>query len=195
MGISGGVLVGLCFWLLPEASQAYVALARNFLPNMIYGEQFPIWHLHSLRGFWVLLLPGHRGFAEALSLVLSLLGIAAFYYFWRKNRGKRELLFGAAICLTIWITPHAMIYDWSILLLPAILFWQAIPGLKILWKPMFALVWIVTFISGPITYAQLHVLPIAIQVSIPELFIVYLTVWNQLMEKEITQGDMQYSLE
>jgi hypothetical protein len=55
------------------------------------------------------------------------------------------------------------------LLIPAILFWQALPQIRALWKPLFALIWITTFISGPLTYLQLKVLPIAIQISIPVL--------------------------
>jgi len=107
--------------------------------------------------------------AEGLSMLFSIAGVVAYIYFWRVNRNKPDLLFAVAICLTIWITPHAMIYDWSILLIPAILFWQALPRLRTLWKPLIALMWIATFLSGPLTYLQLKYLPIAVQISIPAL--------------------------
>jgi alpha-1,2-mannosyltransferase len=193
--IGGGGLVGLCIWFMPEASKAYLKLVRDFFPNLIYADQFPLWHLHSLRGFWTLLLPGKKLLVEGLSLLLSLAGVVAYYFYWRKNRKQPELLFAAAICLTIWITPHAMIYDWSILLIPAILFWQARPGLNNLWKPMFALIWMVTFVSGPLTYAQLQILPIAIQISIPVLFFVYLTIGKFINSKEKQQGELQSTLD
>ena len=45
---------------------------------------------------------------------------------------------------------------------------------------MFALVWIATFISGPLTLAQLKFLPVAIQISIPVLFFVFLTIYRQM---------------
>jgi hypothetical protein len=185
-------MAGLCFWLLPDASRSYIDLARNFLPGMIYQDQFPLLHLHSLRGFWILLFPGNRWLAEGLSLILSIIGIFAYFFYWRKNRGDTDLLFAGAICLTIWITPHAMIYDWSILLIPAILFWQALPQLRALWKPLFALVWIATFLSGPLTLAQLKILPMAIQISMPILFLVYLTIYQQikLMVRENNDSDV-----
>jgi alpha-1,2-mannosyltransferase len=167
--LGGSTLAGLCFWLLPDASRSYIDLARNFLPGLIYQDQFPLWHLHSLRGFWILLFPGHVWLAESLSMLFSIAGVVAYIYFWRANRNKSDLLFAGAICLTIWITPHAMIYDWSILLIPAILFWQALPRLRTLWKPLIALIWIATFLSGPLTYLQLKYLPIAVQISIPAL--------------------------
>jgi alpha-1,2-mannosyltransferase len=166
----GTILAGLCFIFLPEASKAYIDLARNFLPGMIYQEQFPLWHLDSLRGFWILLFPGQKWLAEGLSLLLSALGIIGCISLWRKNRTEKDLLFASAICLTIWITPHAMIYDWCILLIPAILIWQSFSGLQIIWRPLFVLLWIATFLSGPLTVLQLKVLPIAIQISIPILF-------------------------
>jgi hypothetical protein len=191
----GTILGGLCFLFFPEASKAYIDIARNFLPNLIYQDQFPIWHMHSLRGFWILLLPGQKWLVEGLSLILSVAGIAAYIFFWRANRNKLNLVFAATICLTIWITPHAMIYDWSILLIPAILFWQALPELQNFWKPLFALIWIVTFISGLLTYAQLKILPVAIQISIPVLFWVYLETYKNISLQRTEQGVNQSTLE
>ncbi len=167
MLLGGGILAGLCFWLLPDASLAYIRIVRDFLPTMIYQEQFPLWHMHSLRGFWALLFPGNTWLVEGLSLLLSVAGVIGFIYFWRSQRLNKSILFAGAICLTIWITPHAMIYDWSILLIPAILIWQEVAELKSLWKSLFALIWVGTFLSGALTVLQLKVLPIAIQISIP----------------------------
>jgi hypothetical protein len=183
--IGGATLGGLCLWLLPDATRAYLELARNTIPGMIYQDQFPLWHLHSLRGFWILLFPGQKWLVEGLSLILSTLGIIAYYFFYRTNRNEPKLLFAGAICLTIWITPHAMIYDWSILLLPAILLWQARPDLRALWKPLYAIMWIATFLSGILTYAQLNILPIAIQFSIPILFFVYYEIYKNLAKPPI----------
>jgi hypothetical protein len=185
LGLSfGGVtLVALCFWLMPGASIAYFELARDFLPRLISSEQFPIWHLHSLRGFWLLLLPGHLSLVEGISLILSIAGIVAFFFFWRRNPNEPDTLFAAAICLTIWISPHAMIYDWSILLIAAVLLWQRHPEMRNLWKPLFASIWIATFISGPLTYIQLKYIPIAIQISIPILFLIYQTAYGKVSSK------------
>jgi alpha-1,2-mannosyltransferase len=194
LALGGVTLVGLCFWLLPDASRAYIELARNTIPGMIYQDQFPLWHLHSLRGFWLLLFPGQKWLVEGLSLILSAVGIVAYILFWRVNRKESELLFAGAICLTVWITPHAMIYDWSILIIPAILLWEARPGLRDLWKPLYALIWIATFLSGILTYAQLNIFPIAIQLSVPILFLVYFEIYKHLT-KPPSNGVIQSTLE
>lgn len=105
LACGGAILAGLSFWLLPDASKAYIDLARNFLPGLMYQDQFPLWHLFSLRGFWTMLLPGAHWLSEGLSLLFSIAGIAVYILFWRKNRHNINLLYAGAICLTIWITP------------------------------------------------------------------------------------------
>ena len=180
LGLGGATLAGSCFLFLPDASRAYIVLARDFLPGLIYGDQFPLWHLHSLRGFWILLFPGNRWLPEVLSLILTLAGVVGYIFFWEKNRKEQGLLYAGAICLTIWITPHAMIYDWSILLIPALIIWQARPGLRPLWKPLFALIWIATLLSGPLTLGQLKILSVAIQISVPLLLMVLLMTYKNL---------------
>jgi hypothetical protein len=190
LSLGGASLAGLCLLFLPDASRTYLDLARTFLPGLIYRDQFPLWHLHALRGFWILLFPGQVWLAEGLSLLLSAIGVIAYFLYWRANRTEPELLFAGAICLTIWITPHAMIYDWSILLIPAILLWQKRPGLRPLWKPLYVLIWIATFLSGPLTFGQLKILPFAIQISLPILFFVYLTAYKKIMSKETNNDDL-----
>ena len=176
----GAVLAGLCFWLLPGASQAYIQLSQSFLPNMIYQDQFPLIHMHSLRGFFALLLADNRWLTEGFSLVLSAVGVVAFYFFWRRYRHQKDILFAGVICLTLWITPHAMIYDWSILIIPAILFIKTLPAMKSLWKSLFALVWIATFLSTPLVMAQLKILPVAIQISVPVILFVFVVILRHL---------------
>jgi len=75
----------------------------------------------------------------------------------------------AAVALTLWLTPHAMIYDWSLLLIPAVLLWQELPGLRARWPLLFAAVWLATLVGSSLSAVQLRALPIAVQVSVPVL--------------------------
>ena len=162
-----GTLTTLTFLFLPSAASSYLKLALEFIPGLIYGDQFPLYHLHALRGFWTLLFPGNAWLAEGASLLLSSLGLVFFFRFIQHNHSRPALQFTAAIALTILITPHAMIYDWSLLLIPAILLWQSLPKLEQYWKVIFAVVWLVMLLSGPLTSMQLKILPIALQISVP----------------------------
>ena len=191
LATGGGVLAGLCFWLLPDASRAYIDLVRNFIPGMLYQPEFPLLHLHSFRGFWLLLFPGKVWLVESLSIIFSIVGILAFLYLWYSKRLGKNLLFALAICLTIWITPHAMIYDWSILLIPAIIFWQEFTREKPLLKSLYLLIWVATFLSGPLTFLQLKILPVALQISIPILFFVMLTVFRLIRNSKIKNANLE----
>ncbi|HQE93093.1 MAG TPA: glycosyltransferase family 87 protein [Anaerolineae bacterium] len=166
--LSGGAaLAGLSFALLPDASRAYLDFSRNVLPGLPGWQTFPLWHLHTVRGFWRLLLPGAPRVADGLTLLVSVVGVAGFAVLWRQRRADQDVLFAAAICLTLWLTPHAMVYDWAILLVPALLLWRAQPDMRGKLRAVYALLWIALLLSGPLTVMQLRVWPLAVQISIP----------------------------
>lgn len=179
--VGGAMLAGLSFGLLPESSGAYMELSCKVLPAMAGQEGFPLWHAHTPRAFWLLLTPGLPALGEALALFSSIAGIVVFIFFWRKLRGEPVLLFAGAVCLTLWIAPHAMIYDWTILLIPAVSLWKNRPDCRGLWKVLFALIWVATFLSGTLTLAQLKMLPFAVQASIPVLMFVFYNTYRNLV--------------
>ena len=74
-----------------------------------------------------------------------------------------------------------MIYDSTISLIPAILFWEKRPTCRGFWKVLFALAWVATFLSGPLTLAQLKILPFAVQVSMPVLMFVLSNAYQNLV--------------
>ncbi len=178
LSVGGGLLIALCFWQLPAASHAYLAFAATILPDLPAYQDFPLWNLHTVWGFWRLLLPGATIWADRLYWVCVVAGIGGFGYTWRRLRGRHALQFAAAICLTLWTTPHAMIYDWTLLLIPAALIWQALPERREDWRVIFAVVWIAAFVSGPLTQLQLKWLPAAIQISVPTLSAVMVSAWR-----------------
>jgi len=181
LAVGGTLLAGLSFGLLPESSRLYMELSRKWLPGIARQEGFPLWHAHTPRAFWLLLMPGISALSEALALLSAGAGIVVFIFFRRKMRGEPALLFAGAICLTLWITPHAMIYDWSILLIPAVLVWEKRPDGRGLWKVLFALIWAATFLSGPLTRAQMKILPFAVQVSLPILLFALYNAYRNLV--------------
>jgi hypothetical protein len=181
LAVGAALLAGLSFGFLPESSRFYMDLSHKVLPGILRQEGFPIWHAHNTRAFWLLLIPGIPALSEALALLSTGAGIVVFIFFWQKLRNEPALLFAGAICLTLWVTPHAMIYDWTILMIPAVLFWEKRPDGRGLWKVLFALIWTATFLSGPLTFAQLKILPFAVQVSIPVLMFALYNAYQNLV--------------
>lgn len=180
--LGGGILAASSFTFMPEASKAYIEFSQKVLPSLPSWQEFPIWHLHTVRGFLYLLLPNFTVLADWLSISAGLFGLWAFYRFWKQTPAKPTLHFAGAVCLTIWLTPHAMIYDWIILLIPAVVFWQV--RKPHIWRPVYALIWLSTFVGSSLTNFQLKVLPFAIQITLPILAFAYYKAYQALVEPE-----------
>lgn len=181
LSLGGCVLAALSFWQMPEASRAYATFARTILPSLPNWQEFPLWHLHTVWGFWRLLLPGSPVWADCLYAISATAGLTGFAYVWRRLEDRPVLRFTAAMCLTLWVTPHAMIYDWTLLLIPAVLLWKESPELKTQWRVLFAILWIASFVSGPLTVLQLRWFSFAIQISVPLLFFVIYRTYHHLL--------------
>ena len=191
LGLATGAisLIVVCITTMPEASLAYLNFSRTALSSMMSWEQFPLWHAHTWRAFWYLLFPSHLSVAELLGLIFSLFGIVGFFLFWKKHHGENTLLFAGAICLTLWVSPHAMIYDWAILIIPAVILWEENEILYLIRKPLYATMWIALLLSGPLTVAQLKILPIAIQISLPVYGIIMAIIFKTSMQPSASPSD------
>ena len=120
-GLGGAALVILCFVTLPEASIAYIDVVFGILPKLPSWGSGQIWHAQTIHEFLLFLLPGQKVLADVLRWLLNLAGLWGFVQFWRQHRQSRPLLYAAAVCFTQWVIPHAMIYDLSPLVIPAVL--------------------------------------------------------------------------
>lgn len=186
LGVGGSILVLLCFVTLPTASHAYIDFALNVLPGLPEWGGRQIWHTQTFHEFWLLLLPGLPEVANVLRWILVGIGGVAFVRFWRRYREEKPLLYAGMMGFLIWINPHANIYEMSLLLIPALLLWEYRPELRLAWRRVFVLLWLVFLFSGPLTYIQLEVLrlPLAVQISVPVWAMVFYLVYTWLMRPE-----------
>ena len=76
------------------------------------------YQMHSLRGFWVLLVP-HSGAATVLYIVSSVAALTVLLGSWWK-RGPWELQFSALLFGSVLVSPHLTVYD-LVVLAPAFL--------------------------------------------------------------------------
>jgi hypothetical protein len=191
LGLASGALGLVAFSIItmPAASLAFLNLSRTALSSMMSWEQFPLWHAHTWRAFWFLLFPDSLTLAEILGLIFSLVGVIAFLLVWKKYRNEQSLLFAAALLLTLWVSPHAMVYDWAILIIPAVLLWQN-NDLRPIRKPLYALLWTALLLSGPLTVAQLRFLPVAVQISLPIYGIIIAVMIKQLMHSTMSSNNL-----
>ncbi len=185
-GMSALGLALLSWWTLPEASVAYLRFAREVLPNLPAWQDFPIWHLHTWRGFWRLVLPPLA--ADGLWWLSVALGLGGWAWL-QKRLVAPALRYALAVVLTLWLTPHAMIYDWALLLIPAVLLWDYLPHRHAELLPPYAAVWLASLLAGPLTYVQWQVWHGGIQVSVPVLAWAVVTLARGLAKAEERGGE------
>lgn len=102
----GAEIMRLYFHSLRHASQAL-----PFIEPKLY-------QMHSLRGFWLLLLPW-RNLAAALYLVTAIAVLALAILCWR-SRAQLALRYAALLMASVLVAPHLLSYD-LVILAPAFL--------------------------------------------------------------------------
>ncbi len=176
----GSALTAFCFLAMPEASGSYIVFSRDVLPDLMTFSNPSVWHMHTVRSFFELLI-GVGPVANRVAIALAVGAVAGFFPFWRASRSRPALLFAGAVVLTMLITPHALVYDWALLLLPAVLLWQELPSERPLLTRVYAVIWLTIWLAGPITKFQLDFLGGALQISIPVLVGAIVVIWRHLL--------------
>ncbi|MCZ2342514.1 MAG: DUF2029 domain-containing protein [Bacteroidales bacterium] len=177
--IAGGVVLSAGSWpLIPEV---WTAFFENLRVNLTF-DNFEQWKMHNPKAFWKLLRPeplplvGGVTLQEVLIGLSTLAGIVVFVQLWRRQRNNLPVMFAAAVFLTLWVSPHTLIYEWALAILPAILLWTHAPRHRDAWVVLFALTWAALFVSTDFCQAQLWAErrwlgteSVLLQVSVPVL--------------------------
>lgn len=182
--IGVGLQTSASLWLLPEATLEYIQYIQRINANLMNLPGFPLWNAYSTQSFWLTLLPGKQTISSVLYWVCTLIGLAGFLQFWRRHRDKAWALYAGALVFMIWAIPYIMVYDWAILIIPAILLWENRPDLRSSLSVIYALIWIVSFFSNSLTYLQLKYLGAGIQISLP-VFLCSIILLGQLLKEPI----------
>ncbi len=173
-----GVMMTGLFWLvlsllvLPDESRIFV----ENLPEIARYDLFHFWNMHNPRAFGTLIAHDSKPVGNIVGVVCSVLGVGCFVVFWRQHRKHIALVFAAAIVLSLWASPHTMIYEWTLALIPAVLLWDRASEKRDDWMLLFAMCWTALFISTPIAMAMCRWTRLdegdpgwAIQLSVPVL--------------------------
>lgn len=154
-------------WLLwPDTTRAYVM----GLPELV-GFRNPefLRSTFSPSSFFALILPGRETAVVVLTVLAALGGLGWFWSYWRDHRTDLAGLFALSVVLSLWMSPRTVVYDWTILLIPAIILATRRRDLKDTWLMLGGLVALVATISIRLTEAQLNSLGWAVQIAVPAL--------------------------
>jgi len=185
LGLGIGVIFQLAMnvLLFPEASLSYLRYAQSSIVNFMFIKEFPIWNSFSVQAFWLALLPGAPNVAKILFYICVVIGIYFFIVFWKKNRRVLSVMFASSILLLVWCIPYIFVYDWTLLLIPAILLWNNLGQFRSTWRVVFSILWIAGLIESPLAYLQLKLFPIALHVGIPALLLSIILIYRILVNQ------------
>ncbi|MDY3562250.1 DUF2029 domain-containing protein [Gemmata sp. JC673] len=164
VGCSGALLAAVSWAVVPEASQAFVETLRT---NAGFSG-FGMWNVVNPKGFFALLLPEHPQLHWPLAAVCAVVGIGAAWWVRRKSGGPVAVMFPVAVFLSLWASPHALIYEWTLLVAAAVVLWERLPGSRDAWLPLFALAWAGLTATSALTAVQIrHEFPVVVQAGVP----------------------------
>lgn len=186
VAVTGAIFAAISWLALPDASWAFV---DSLQANLGYGGEMG-WNKESPRAFWSLLLPeisaevichveiSHvafdftKGWALTLATVLPM--IAAACRLAKRSGTPVAVMFPVAVFLSLWVSPHSLIYEWAILVPATIVLWERFPERRDVWLCLFVLAWLVLAVSTPLAKLQIDYLkpPGVVQLAIPVMGIV-----------------------
>jgi alpha-1,2-mannosyltransferase len=150
---------------------------------------FGLWNVHTPKVFFWLLL---RRWSEANAsedsqsfelviavnqvLALAITGISVVIA-WRvakRSQASVAAMFPVAVYLSLWASPHTLIYEWALLIAAGVVLWKRYPNHRDAWLCLFLLAWAGLTISTTFAYVQIRFLdwPCVVQISIPILGVV-----------------------
>ncbi len=176
--------IGLTEWsclMVPDAAWGFVETLEK---NIGYGGEFG-WNKHTPRAFWTLLLPrAGSGVVWVLTFVCVGAGLGVSVWVARRCGMAIAVMFPVAIFLTLWTSPHVLIYELALLIPAAVVLWEQFPERRDVWLSVFALAWAGLTVSTIWTFVQdrfIHPFlkdhygidyPVMLQVSVPVLGVV-----------------------
>jgi hypothetical protein len=183
VSVTGAALAAVSFLALPEASRAFVGTLRE---NVGHGGE-GMWNKHTPKAFFEMLLPEppreeqspgsvpwQRAVVWSLTLAVTAVSVGLAWRVARRTGAPVAVMFPVAVFLSLWASPHALIYEWALVLAAAVVLWERLPASRGVWVCLFALAWVVLAASTPLSLVQIrHLeLPVAVQISIPALGLV-----------------------
>jgi len=184
MAVTGAVLVAVAWLAMPEACRVYFGSLGDPPPP---ADRMALAPLYSSQAFWQLLLSARLdSVAGIFALLTSVIGLVVFAVLWWRWRQRRAAAFALSILVTPWLTPYLMVYDWSVLLVPAVLLVREMsPDRRVV---LAALLWLAALVSGPLVIGQLTLSPIALQVSMPALIFAVLALGLPVRTEDRPEG-------
>ncbi|MCB0358566.1 MAG: DUF2029 domain-containing protein [Bdellovibrionales bacterium] len=160
------VLALLQLLFMPQATAAYLSLATERFADLNQSQGFPVAKQLTLAGLVSVLVPGIPGVLHHAVLLAGMFWAALLLRRFISRWGdERQWLFAAAIGATFWLSPHAMVYDGTLLLIPAVIAATSGYVRQRDFLRIAAVGWVALLFGARLTQIQLDLLGFAINIG------------------------------
>lgn len=164
--VTGCLLAAISWLAVPDGTRAFVLTLRS---NAGFAE-FGMWNVMNPKAFFALLLPGLPAVYLALAALASLVGVVVAWRVKQRTGAPVAVMFPVAVFLSLWASPHALVYEWALAVAAAVVLWERFPASRDVWVCVFALAWLALAVSVPLAKMQISAgWPVAVQVGVPVL--------------------------
>jgi hypothetical protein len=161
--LSAGLSLVACVVVSAQASRTYLLSLGDFADVQ---ARFRFALSVTGRAFFEQLLPSQPGVAKALGAALGLACAGAFCV-WARREPRLGLRLAGAVWLTLAATPHAFVYEWTLLLLPLALLHGELD------EPRFTLIaaipFLVSYVAPPLAETMAESFGFSVHPAIPAL--------------------------
>lgn len=165
--VSGGALGTVSAVVAPSGWKTYLSA----LPELADpGPVNRVWYFSSL-DFWRMLAGEPRLATVAWAAVVLAVVVAAVPRF-RRLRGDGELSLAIAVVVTLLVTPHLVVYDWLLAVVPGAILWHRHALRRPLLGGGAALLGLVALVGPDLATRQLEGLGVALHPAYPALLLV-----------------------
>lgn len=166
---TGAALAALSWLAVPSGSRAFVESLRS---NAGFGG-FGMWNVVNPKAFFALLFPKLPEVYWPLAAACSVAGIAVAWRVKRATGAPVAVMFPVAVFLSLWASPHALVYEWALLVAAAVVLWERFPASRDCWFCLFALAWVALAVTVPLAKMQDNLKEsVILQVGVPLLGLV-----------------------
>jgi hypothetical protein len=171
--VAGALLAGVSWATVSDGSRAFVNSLGAI--GSFGGEGY--WNKLAPRAFFALLLTNppddKHPVVLGLAAACSLAAIWGMWWLKRRNGARVAVMFPAAVFLSLWASPHALVYEWALLVAAAVVLWERFADSRDVWLCLFTLAWVALAVSVPLAKTQIASgWPGAVQVAVPVLGLV-----------------------
>jgi alpha-1,2-mannosyltransferase len=147
-----------------DASRAYVEMLDE-LPAV--QTRYRLALAFTARAFFEQLIPSHPGVAAWLAGALSVATVLV-YVRWARGEPRVSVKLAGAVWLTLAVTPHASVYEWTLLIVPLALLRGVLEERR--WVVAATALFIVSYLSPPLSEAMTDRFGFGLQLAVPVLF-------------------------